>query len=156
MTPSTAGARVDLVHGPMRLAPAACSAYHGILPRGLEHTGVDTAAWPLLAPELDRMLGDEHERAGATDQLAELLAAARAEGVLAYRDSARAAVSFVRDLAADEDRLRAVADAAGEPEPDRTRAERIELWSVREGTTSSVWRVDSRMPSSNTRRGVHG
>jgi len=49
---------------------------------------------------------------------------------------------FVHDLAADDDRLRAVAHAAGEPEPDCTRAERIELWSVREGRTSSVWRVE--------------
>lgn len=136
---SATQATLDIVHGPRREPPALSGAYHGILARGLEGVGIEPAAWPRLAPELDRLLASSER---PTPPLADLYEAAVAEGVLPYRASANVAAHVVRELVADNDRLRALANEAEVPEPGRAPASRIELWSVREGQTSSVWRVE--------------
>lgn len=120
---------VSIVHGPQRLDPQRCGAYHGIAPRALVDLGVDPASWPTLAPVIDETLS---RCAAASDDVA---VAAVDAGVLAYRDSAAAAERFVRDLLTDPDRWGDVAHGT------TVEPERLELWSVREGATSSVWRV---------------
>ncbi|MDX6573169.1 MAG: hypothetical protein QOC86_2325 [Gaiellales bacterium] len=104
--------------------------HHGVLPLALEplsRIGLDGRAWAELSPVLEGMLDG---RLGSTPSgelsstLVEGVArAARAAGVRTYAESLRTALDYTLRIADVE--------AAAE----------VELWSVKEGRSSSVWRV---------------
>jgi len=105
-----------LYHGPDRTEiSTADGPFHGIVPRGLVG-GVGLDDWRLYA---HRFFDDATEENGS---LALLRQAARQSHVLSFRHSAEAAQRFV------EKRL------------DLQEA-RCDLWNIKEGHTSSVWRV---------------
>jgi hypothetical protein len=108
------------VHGP----------YHGIVPLALEplaRIGLDAQVWAELAPVLEGIL-DERRPGRATGHLSLPLVhgvahAARAAGVRTYAQSLRTALDYTRTIA------------------DVETATDVELWSVKEGRSTSVWRV---------------
>jgi hypothetical protein len=142
--------RVTIRHGPRAATvwagppcsqPAvAAGPYHGILPRGLMELELEPPLWPALAPVLDGVLAggrDPCPVAGLTSRRVRALAgAARAAGVRSYRDSAAAALEYALTVTG------------------ATSASEIDLWSVREGHTASVWRlrVDERVIALNVAR----
>ena len=108
------------VHGP----------HHGILPIALEplgRIGINAKVWTELAPVLEGILdgrGDPVATGDLSIALVEGVAhAARAAGVRSYAQSLRAALDYTLTIAD--------AEAAAE----------VELWSIKEGRSASVWRV---------------
>jgi hypothetical protein len=104
--------------------------HHGIVPLALEplaRIGLDARVWADLAPVLEGVL-DERRDAEAAGELSLPLVrgvahAARAAGVRSYAQSMQAALAYAETVA------------------DAESASDVELWSVKEGRTASVWRV---------------
>jgi hypothetical protein len=123
------GLQVALLHGPTRTPVgdgAPCRPFHGIVGLGLLEILPPGGAceWEVAAPLLDAALSGD---AASTERLpAGLLTAARERGVLSFAQSAAAAVCFAAQHV----------DAAS----------CIELWNVKEGHTSSVWRLSADGP----------
>jgi hypothetical protein len=103
-------------------------------------------AWEALAPALDLALEagagwDADDTAGAfaaSNLPPEVLGLARACGVLSFATSARVAEQFARAVL--QNRLAAVLETPGEKAPGNGPL-RVTLWNVKEGHTSSVWKV---------------
>jgi hypothetical protein len=137
--------RYSVVHGPHRLPvlpPAGispsnleCVPFHQVISRGLLHSaearGLFPESWHGVAPLVDRALS------GLTltgvEDLGLWLELAKANGVLSYLDSARCAVEFTRTNS-----LKIYQTMAGSTLGFNS-IESCELWSVKEGHTSSVW-----------------
>jgi hypothetical protein len=133
--------RLTIRHGP-RASPiwtgplgdpppvGAFGPHHGILPLALEplaRVGLDRHAWAELSPVLEGIL-DERHKPVATDDLSIPLVegvahAARAAGVRSYAQSLSTALDYALGIADVE----TVTD--------------VELWSIKEGRSASVWRV---------------
>jgi hypothetical protein len=133
--------RLTIRHGP-RAAPVwtgplgdpppvgAHGPHHGVMPLALEplaRIGLDAQGWVELAPVLEGIL-DERLNPAATRELSLPLVrgvahAARAAGVRSYAQSLRIALDYALDCPG--------AETAGE----------VELWSIKEGRSASVWRV---------------
>ena len=104
--------------------------HHEILPLALEpltRIGLDTRVWADLAPVLEGIL-DERRTAAAAGELrcrsvGGVAHAARAAGVRSYAQSLRAALDYTLVMA------------------DAEAATDVELWSVKDGRSASVWRV---------------
>jgi hypothetical protein len=104
--------------------------HHGVLPLALEpltRIGLDAHVWTGLAPVLEAIL-DERRAATSTGHLSTSLVrgvahAARAAGVRSYAQSMRTALDYALGPGG--------AESAGE----------VELWSIKEGRSASVWRV---------------
>lgn len=104
--------------------------HHGILPLALEpltRIGLDSQVWAELAPVLEGILDDRRDPA-ATGELSLPLVrgvahAASAAGVRSYAQSLRAALDYTLDIA------------------DVEAATDVELWSIKDGRSASVWRV---------------
>jgi hypothetical protein len=101
-----------------------------ILPLALEpltRIGLDARVWADLAPVLEGIL-DERRAAAPTGELSLPLVsgvahAARAAGVRSYAQSLRAALDYTLVIA------------------DAEAATDVELWSIKDGRSASVWRV---------------
>ena len=108
--------------------------FHGIASRGLlAYLGPDAAHhWPEWSPWLDPAL--EGDPAALESVPADLLTAARRCGVATFDAGARAAATF----AAEELPALLLGLGAGFGAEE---VERVELWNVKEGHTSSVWRL---------------
>jgi hypothetical protein len=118
--------------GPLADPPpvTAYGPHHGILPLALEpltRIGLNAKTWTELAPVLEGVLDERREPAAVGDlsiTLVEGVAhAARAAGVRSYAQSLRAALDYTLGLAGIE------------------AAREVELWSIKEGRSASVWRV---------------
>ncbi|MDX6562235.1 MAG: hypothetical protein QOD65_2049 [Gaiellales bacterium] len=104
--------------------------HHRIVPLALEplaRIGLDAQAWIELAPVIEGIL-DERRDPVDTHRLSTTLAggvahAAEAAGVRSYAQSLRSALDYTLTIA------------------DVEAADDVELWSVKEGRSASVWRV---------------
>jgi hypothetical protein len=133
--------RLTIRHGP-RASPvwtgplgdpppvSAHGPHHGILPLALEpltRIGLDAQVWGELAPVLEGIL-DERLHPVPSGELSLPLVegvahAARAAGVRSYAQSLRTALDYALTIA------------------DVEYASEVELWSIKEGRSASVWRV---------------
>jgi hypothetical protein len=104
--------------------------HHGIMPLALEpltRIGLNAKVWTELTPVLEGIL-DERLEPIATDDLSITLVegvahAARAAGVRSYAQSLATALAYTLNIA------------------DVEAATEVELWSINEGRSTSVWRV---------------
>jgi hypothetical protein len=104
--------------------------HHGILPHALEplaRIGLDPSVWGQLAPVLEGILDGRRDPAAAGELSLPLVRgvahAARAAGVRSYAQSLRAALAYTLNIA------------------DVEAATDVELWSIKDGRSASVWRV---------------
>jgi hypothetical protein len=104
--------------------------HHGILPLALEpltRIGLNPDVWSELAPLLEGILDERLDPVATGDlslPLVEGVAhAARAAGVRSYAQSLRTALDYTLTIA------------------DVEAATEVELWSIKEGRSASVWRV---------------
>lgn len=104
--------------------------HHAILPLALEpltRIGLDAPVWSQLAPVLEGILDERRDPAAAGELSLPLVRgvahAARAAGVRSYAQSLSAALDYTLTIADVE----AVSD--------------VELWSIKDGRSASVWRV---------------
>jgi hypothetical protein len=128
---------VMVLHGPDRspIDPeSAARPFHGIVSRGLmDELGPDAAAdWLRWAPWLDAALGGMAAALALVP--APIVDAARRSGWTTFANGAEAAVAFA--AAGMKPLLEQLAAGFG---PDRVAS--VELWQVKEGHTSSVWRL---------------
>jgi hypothetical protein len=111
--------------------------FHYIISRGLlrkaESARLPPQQWPLVAPLVDQALSDRN--VPTVPHLETWLELAKQCGVLPYAASARCALEFVRTHGAN-----IVGTMLGAPE-DGVGIDSSELWSIKEGHTSSVWVV---------------
>jgi hypothetical protein len=131
--------RVALFHGPDRtpLGWPPAGPFHGVVSRGLlpALAAHGPARWAAWAPWLDQALAGETRAAAVVP--AEVVDAARDAGVLTFADSATAACRYL---------ARHLGDALVGLGADGQHADPalVELWSVKEGHTASVWRATVR------------
>jgi hypothetical protein len=135
----------SIVHGPERipvvldagtcLSPEAILPFHHIISRGLliaaESRRLPPQQWPVVAPFLDQALGGIDR--SAVPHLNNWLVLAKQCGVLPHTASARCALEFVRTHGVT------IAGTLLEHPLDEASIESCELWSIKEGHTSSVW-----------------
>lgn len=137
--------RCAVVHGPDRvpvLCPGdippsdpECVPFHQVISRGLLHSaegrGLPPESWQAVSPFVDRALSGFPVI--AMPQLELWLDLARANGVLSYSDSACCAMEFTR---ANSFKLcQRITGSVAEAES----IDSCELWSIKEGHTSSIW-----------------